>query len=293
MAMDIQFKNVDYTYQAGSPVAQPALKNINLTIQPEKFTAIIGKTGSGKSTLVQHLNALLKPTAGMVRMGGKVITPETSDQNLKQLRKQVGTVFQFPEAQLFEQTVEQDIAFGPKNYGATDEEAREIAKEILPLVGLDENYLTVSPFDLSGGQQRRVAIAGILALQPEVLVLDEPTAGLDPKGQKEMMDLFYRLNQEKKTTIILVTHRMEHVSEYADDVIVLEEGTVLKQGPPREIFQDPERMQSNFLDVPETIEFTQQLQEKYDWPMDPYPLTTDQLALNLKTLFREMKGQSS
>lgn len=288
--MEIQFKNVDYTYQAGSPVAHTALKNINLTIQPEKFTAIIGKTGSGKSTLVQHLNALLKPTAGMVRMGGKVITPKTSDQNLKQLRKQVGTVFQFPEAQLFEQTVEQDIAFGPKNYGASEEQALQIAREILPLVGLDERYLTVSPFDLSGGQQRRVAIAGVLALQPEVLVLDEPTAGLDPKGQEEMMNMFYKLNKENKTTIVLVTHRMEHVAEYADDVIVLENGCVIKQGPPQEIFQDPDMMQSNFLDVPETIEFANQLHERYGWKLDDQPLTTNQLALSLKQAFRKMKG---
>lgn len=291
--MDIQFKDVDYTYQAGSPVAHTALKKINLTIQPEKFTAIIGKTGSGKSTLVQHLNALLKPTAGIVRMGGKVITAQTSDHNLKQLRKQVGTVFQFPEAQLFEQTVEQDIAFGPKNYGASNQEARRIAKEILPLVGLDERYLSVSPFDLSGGQQRRVAIAGVLALQPEVLVLDEPTAGLDPKGQEEMMNMFYKLNQENKTTIILVTHRMEHVAQFADEVIVLENGTVAKQAPPREIFQDPQMMQGNFLKVPETIEFTKQLQEKYGWKIDKSPLTTDQLALSLKQVFREMKGESS
>ena len=288
--MDIQFKNVDYTYQAGSPVAHTALKNINLTIQPEKFTAIIGKTGSGKSTLVQHLNALLKPTAGIVRMGGKVITSETSDKNLKQLRKQVGTVFQFPEAQLFEQTVEQDIAFGPKNYGASDKEARKLAREILPLVGLDERYLSVSPFDLSGGQQRRVAIAGVLALKPDVLVLDEPTAGLDPKGQEEMMNMFYKLNQENKTTIILVTHRMEHVAEFAHDVIVLENGSVAKQGPPREIFQDPKIMQSNFLDVPETIHFANQLHEKYGWELEDHPLTTNQLAASLKQAFRKMKG---
>lgn len=290
--MDIQFTNVSYTYQAGTPLAQTALKNIDLTIQPEQFTAIIGKTGSGKSTLIQHLNALLKPTDGRIRMGGRVITPKTTDNNLKQLRKNVGTVFQFPEAQLFEQTVLGDIAFGPKNYGASDKQAREIAKEMLPLVSLDDSYSDVSPFELSGGQQRRVAIAGVLALQPEVLVLDEPTAGLDPKGQIEMLDMFQRLKTEQNTTIILVTHQMEHVAEYADDVIVLEDGHCLKQGTPLEIFETPEILEKSYLDVPETIQFANTLKTTYGLELDKLPLTTDDLAQALKDHFRQMKGGS-
>lgn len=287
--MDIQFKNVTYTYQTGTPLAQTALKNIDLTIKPHQFTAIIGKTGSGKSTLIQHLNALLKPTDGHVRMGGRVITPKTSNNKLKQLRKKIGTVFQFPEAQLFEQTVLEDIAFGPKNYGASEKQAREIAKDILPLVGLDESYLDVSPFDLSGGQQRRVAIAGVLALQPEVLVLDEPTAGLDPKGQVEMMDMFHQLKTDKKTTVILVTHRMEHVAEYADDVIVLEDGHCLKQGPPLEIFSNPEILHKSYLEVPETIQFANQLKKTYSLDLETLPLTTDELAQNLKDHFHKVR----
>lgn len=288
--MDIQFENVTYTYQEGSPLAHTALKNITLTIKPQQFTAIIGKTGSGKSTLIQHFNALLKPTEGYIRMGGRVITPKTSDRNLKALRKKVGTVFQFPEAQLFEQTVLEDIAFGPKNYGASEKQAQTMAKDILPLVGLDETYLDMSPFDLSGGQQRRVAIAGVLALQPEVLVLDEPTAGLDPKGQLEMMEMFHTMKKENNTTIILVTHRMEHVAQYADDVIVLEDGQCILQGTPQEIFKAPEILESNYLDVPETIQFAHKLEQKYGIQLNTMPLTTDELAQALKDHFREMKG---
>lgn len=290
--MDIQFENVTYTYQAGTPLEFTALKNINLAIQPHQFTAIIGKTGSGKSTLIQHLNALLKPTDGRIRLGGRVITSKTSDNHLKDLRKKIGTVFQFPEAQLFEQTVLQDIAFGPQNYGASEKQAHTIAKEILPLVGLDASYLNVSPFDLSGGQQRRVAIAGVLALQPEVLVLDEPTAGLDPKGQIEIMEMFNNLKKESNTTIILVTHRMEHVAQYADDVIVLEDGFCIKQGTPREIFKDSEILRKSYLDVPETINFVNKLAGKYGIVLDKLPLTTDELALDLKEHFRKMRSES-
>ncbi len=288
--MDILFQNVSHTYQAGLPFAHTALKQINLEITPHQITAVIGKTGSGKSTLVQHLNALLRPTEGRVRIGGRVIEPHTSERYMKDLRKQVGAVFQFPEAQLFEQTVLQDIAFGPKNYGANDQQAEAIVKEVLPLVGLDESYLPASPFELSGGEQRRVAIAGVLALKPEVLVLDEPTAGLDPNGQKETMEMFYRLNQEQGTTIVLVTHRMEHVAEYADDVVVLSEGTVAKQGTPREIFQDGSVLQDLDLELPETIEFAHALNQRYRWDVDETAVTTDELARHIKQYFREAKG---
>ena len=222
--MDIRFKQVDFTYQPNTPFEQRALFDINLTIQDGSYTAIVGHTGSGKSTLLQHLNALVKPTKGQVTIGERVITPETDNKNLKPIRKKVGIVFQFPEAQLFEETVERDIAFGPKNFGVSDEEAKKLAKKMLDLVGLDEKYLQHSPFELSGGQMRRVAIAGVLAMEPEVLVLDEPTAGLDPKGRKEMMEMFSRLHKEHNMTIVLVTHLMDDVANYADHVIVLEKG---------------------------------------------------------------------
>ena len=204
--MDIRFEQVDFTYQPNTPFEHRALFDINLAIKEGSFTALIGHTGSGKSTLLQHLNALLKPTKGTVNIGERVITPQTDNKNLKPIRKKVGIVFQFPESQLFEETVEKDIAFGPKNFGVSLEEANQIAKDTLKLVGLDESYLERSPFDLSGGQMRRVAIAGVLAMQPEVLVLDEPTAGLDPQGRKEMMDMFWRLHKERGLTLVLVTH---------------------------------------------------------------------------------------
>ena len=290
--MDIQFKDVSYTYQAGSPIAHTALKNINLTIQPHTITAVIGKTGSGKSTLVQHLNALLKPTSGVVRMGTRTITAQATDGQLKELRKKVGTVFQFPEAQLFGQTIAEDVAFGPQNFGASQKEAFAIAKETLSIVGLDASFLEQSPFDLSGGQQRRVAIAGVLALEPDVLVLDEPTAGLDPTGQMEMMELFSRLNKEMGTTIVLVTHRMEHVAEYADEAIVLDKGTIAKQGTPREIFEDLDLLKNNYLKVPKTVTFARALEERYGWSFDRMPLTTDELALALKDSFAQWDGET-
>ena len=288
--MDIQFKNVSYAYEAGTPIEHTALENINLTILSQKVTAIIGKTGSGKSTLVQHLNALLKPTEGVVRIDDRSITSTTTNRQLKALRKKVGTVFQFPEVQLFGQTIAEDIMFGPKNYGVREDEARQIARKTLELVGLDASFMDRSPFDLSGGQQRRVAIAGVLALEPEILVLDEPTAGLDPKGQKEILDLFDRLNKEMGTTIILVTHQMEQVAEYADDVIVLDEGRIAKQGTPREIFSDTELLSTNFLHVPQTIAFTHALEQEYKWPFPKMPLTTDDLAIQLKEYFETEKG---
>ncbi|HCW2820400.1 TPA: ATP-binding cassette domain-containing protein, partial [Enterococcus faecalis] len=177
-------------------------------------------------------------TKGQVTIGERVITPETDNKNLKPIRKKVGIVFQFPEAQLFEETVERDIAFGPKNFGVSDEEAKKSAKKMLDLVGLDEKYLQHSPFELSGGQMRRVAIAGVLAMEPEVLVLDEPTAGLDPKGRKEMMEMFSRLHKEHNMTIVLVTHLMDDVANYADHVIVLEKGQIVQAGAPQEVFQE-------------------------------------------------------
>lgn len=243
--MDIRFKQVDFTYQPNTPFEQRALFDINLTIQDGSYTAIVGHTGSGKSTLLQHLNALVKPTKGQVTIGERVITPETDNKNLKPIRKKVGIVFQFPEAQLFEETVERDIAFGPKNFGVSDEEAKKLAKKMLDLVGLDEKYLQHSPFELSGGQMRRVAIAGVLAMEPEVLVLDEPTAGLDPKGRKEMMEMFSRLHKEHNMTIVLVTHLMDDVANYADHVIVLEKGQIVRAGAPQEVFQETQWLKKN------------------------------------------------
>ena len=277
MVMDIRFKQVGFAYQAGTPFEMRALHDISFSIEDGSYVAIIGHTGSGKSTILQHLNALLKPTEGIVELGDKTIDSTTGNKDLKPLRKKVGIVFQFPEAQLFEETVEKDIAFGPKNFGVSEEEALKIAAEVVKTVGLPEEVLKKSPFDLSGGQMRRVAIAGVLAMKPEVLVLDEPTAGLDPKGRLEMMEMFYKLNKEQHMTIVLVTHQMNDVSDYADHVIVIESGNVVKEGSPKEVFSDASWLLEKQLGVPTTLAFVEKLKEK-GWSTDKMPLTLDELA---------------
>ena len=277
MAMDIRFKQVGFAYQAGTPFEMRALHDVTFSVKDGSYVAIIGHTGSGKSTILQHLNALLKPTEGLVELGDKTIDSTTGNKDLKPLRKKVGIVFQFPEAQLFEETVEKDIAFGPKNFGVSEEEALKIAAEVVKTVGLPEEVLKKSPFDLSGGQMRRVAIAGVLAMKPEVLVLDEPTAGLDPKGRLEMMEMFYKLNKEQNMTIVLVTHQMNDVSDYADHVIVIEAGNVVKEGLPKEVFSDASWLLEKQLGVPTTLAFVEKLKEK-GWSTDKMPLTLDELA---------------
>lgn len=275
--MDIRFEEVDFTYQPNTPFEQRALFDLNLTVKEGSYTAIVGHTGSGKSTLLQHLNALVKPTKGTVSIGDRVITAETNNKNLKPIRKKVGIVFQFPEAQLFEETVEKDIAFGPKNFGVSDEEAKKLAKEMLNLVGLDDSYLERSPFELSGGQMRRVAIAGVLAMEPEILVLDEPTAGLDPQGRKEMMEMFLRLHKERGMTIVLVTHLMDDVANYANHVIVLEKGRIVKAGSPKEVFADIAWLKEKQLGIPTAASFAEKLAAK-GYSFAHLPLTADELA---------------
>ena len=277
MVMDICFKQVGFAYQAGTPFEMRALHDISFSIEDGSYVAIIGHTGSGKSTILQHLNALLKPTEGVVELGEKTIDSTTGNKDLKPLRKKVGIVFQFPEAQLFEETVEKDIAFGPKNFGVSEEEALKIAAEVVKTVGLPEDVLKKSPFDLSGGQMRRVAIAGVLAMKPEVLVLDEPTAGLDPKGRFEMMEMFYKLHKEQNLTIVLVTHQMNDVSDYANHVVVIEAGSVVKEGAPKEVFEDASWLLEKQLGVPTTLAFVEKLKSK-GWNTTRMPLTLEELA---------------
>lgn len=276
--MEIQFKNVNYTYQPDTPFENKVLHDINFTIEHGSYTAIVGHTGSGKSTLLQHLNALKVPTTGSVWLGDYEINAPKKQKALNELRKEVGVVFQFPEAQLFEETIGKDIAFGPQNFGVSEEEALELAREILPVVGLDESFMDKSPFDLSGGQMRRVAIAGVLVMKPSVLVLDEPTAGLDPKGQLEMMDLFNRLHEEEGITIILVTHQMEDVAKYADNMIVLDAGRIVDQGSPKHVFKNQKWLQSIQLDVPQTVEFANLLADKTGWTVEELPMSLTELA---------------
>lgn len=247
--MSITFKEVEHIYSENPPFAYHALKGVNLKITDQSFTAIIGQTGSGKSTLIQHINALLLPTSGSINIDEYLITATDKPSKLKPLRKKAGLVFQFPEYQLFEETIEKDIIFGPMNFGVSEEEAKKIAHNVLKTVGLDESYLNKSPFDLSGGQKRRVAIAGILAMNPDILILDEPTAGLDPQGTNEMMSLFKRINESGKT-IILVTHDMNHVLQYCDEVVVMNHGKVEKHDTVTNVFKDSEYLNSLGIDLP-------------------------------------------
>jgi energy-coupling factor transport system ATP-binding protein len=285
--MDIKIKNLEHRYQARSPFERLALYDINLTIKEGTYVSIIGHTGSGKSTILQHLNGLLKPTKGSIQIGDYMIQSGKKQKDLKAVRKLVGIVFQFPEHQLFEETVEKDIAFGPMNFGVSEQEAILKARQSLEMVGLPESILEKSPFDLSGGQMRRVAIAGVLAMGPEVLVLDEPTAGLDPKGRKEIMDLFYRLHKEQNLTIILVTHSMEDAAKYSDEIIVMHKGTVEMHGTPREVFSEAEKLTSLGLDLPETVKLQQLLEEK-GLSFNEIPLTLDETVNQLKALIGEV-----
>ena len=236
--MPIQFEHVSHTYSTGTPYEYKALYDINLEIEEGKITAIIGMTGSGKSTLVQHLNALLLPEKGTIRILDRTITAGEKPKNLKSLRGDVGLVFQFPEYQLFEETVIKDVAFGPKNFGASEEEAVKKAKHALSMVGLPAETYEKSPLELSGGQKRRAAIAGILAMDPKILVLDEPTAGLDPLGTVSMMSLFSKLNREMGKTVLIVTHDMEQVFKYCDNVVVVENGKIRTHTSVQKFFAD-------------------------------------------------------
>ena len=259
--MGIILDNVSYTYQEGTPFASAALSDVSLTIEDGSYTAIIGHTGSGKSTILQLLNGLLVPTEGSVRVFDTLITSTSVNKQIRQIRKQVGLVFQFAENQIFEETVLKDVAFGPQNFGGSVEEAEVIAREKLALVGIDESLFERSPFELSGGQMRRVAIAGILAMEPKILVLDEPTAGLDPIGRKELMTLFKKLHQDG-ITIVLVTHLMDDVAEFADQVYVMEKGKLVKSGKPSLVFQNVEFMEKIQLGVPKITRFAQRLAER-------------------------------
>lgn len=257
---EIEFHNVGYIYAQKTPFEYEALKDINLNIKDKYITAIVGSTGSGKSTLVQHINGLLIPTSGEVHVNDFIIkAKQRKIRKQKLLRKNVGLVFQFPEYQLFEETIEKDIMFGPVNLGEKKDIAKKNARYYLKLVGLSEEYLSRSPFDLSGGQKRRVAIAGILAIKGHTLILDEPTAGLDPDGEDELIKLFNNLNKNDNRRIILVTHNMDHVLKIADEVVVLKGSTIYKQGNPFEIFSDQKLYEDTGIEPPKIFRFLNKL----------------------------------
>ncbi len=259
--MSIKLDNVSYTYQEGSPFASRALEDINLIIEDHEFVSLIGHTGSGKSTLGQLINSLLRPSKGTIYVGNFVIDyKEKKTKELKKLKKYAGLVFQFPEYQLFEDTVIKDVMFGPKNFGIKEEEAMKVAKEALNLVGIDDSLFNRSPFELSGGQKRRVAIAGIIALDPQILILDEPTAGLDPRGEKEMMDLFKKIH-EKGKTIIMISHNMENVLEYSTRAIVMSKGKIIFDGKPLDLFSQDNLNEKYNIHEPRVLSYAKELKQ--------------------------------
>ncbi|MGM0843140.1 MAG: energy-coupling factor ABC transporter ATP-binding protein [Bacillota bacterium] len=282
--MQITFQQVEYRYSFNTPFEKLALQDINLSIPTGQFLAVIGHTGSGKSTLLQHLNGLLKPTEGLVQVGENQIKAKQKAKSLKPVRQKVGIVFQFPEHQLFEETVLKDICYGPMNFGVSEEDAIRRAKELIVKVGLSEEVLTKSPFDLSGGQMRRVAIAGVLAMNPEVIVLDEPTAGLDPRGQREIMDMFYELHKEKGLTTILVTHSMEDAAHYAEEIVIMQKGRLKRKGSPEEIFSSADELFQMGLDVPDVVRFQYHFEHKSGKKLPKTCLTIEELASAIRTV---------
>ncbi|WP_369901478.1 energy-coupling factor ABC transporter ATP-binding protein [Bacillus manliponensis] len=285
--MEITFQTVEHRYQYKTPFERRALYDVNLSFSSGGYYAIIGHTGSGKSTMIQHLNGLLQPTSGTVQIGDYTISAKKKEKKLKPLRKKVGVVFQFPEHQLFEETVEKDICFGPLNFGVSEEEAKQKAKDAVRLVGLDEELLERSPFELSGGQMRRVAIAGVLAMEPDVLVLDEPTAGLDPKGQHELMEMFYHLHKEKGLTVILVTHDMEVAAKYADQIVVMHKGTVLLQGTSEEVFSHTEKLEQIGVALPMSLQYKHAIEKKFGISIPKATLSLEELTEEIEKVLRK------
>lgn len=265
--MSIKLEHINYVYSEGTAYEKHALKEVSLEIPHGEFVGIIGHTGSGKSTLIQHLNGLIKATSGALYYNGENIYGE--NYNLRELRNQVGLVFQYPEHQLFETTIFDDVSFGPKNQGLTKEEAGLRAFEALRSVGLPEELYYQSPFDLSGGQKRRVAIAGVLAMRPEVLILDEPTAGLDPKGRDEILDLLAAMHKERGITIILVSHSMEDVAKYVSRIIVMNQGQVMFDDVPKEVFRHYKELEAIGLAAPQVTYLMHELKE------EGFPVSTD------------------
>ncbi|UTR12539.1 energy-coupling factor transporter ATPase [Evansella sp. LMS18] len=258
--MQIKANNVSHVYMPGTPFEKAAISNINVTLPPHTFTSVIGRTGSGKSTFVQLINGLLKPVEGSLTVGDFTITKHTKQRELYELRRKAGMVFQYPEHQLFEETILRDVAFGPENYGKTAAEAEKTAREQLAVTGLGENLFERSPFELSGGQMRRAAIAGVLALEPQVLILDEPTAGLDPQGQEDIMNMFNEWYQsDKQRSVILVTHNMEDAAAYSDQILVMDSGRLQFYGTPADVFSREDELKKLGLGVPESMRFLSKL----------------------------------
>ena len=286
--MSVIVKNLTHIYDEGMPFASKALDDISFEIKDNDFVGLIGHTGSGKSTLIQHLNGLLKPSSGEIIVNGFNITDK--DLNLTEIRKRVGIVFQYPEYQLFEETVEKDIAFGPGNLGLDEEEISKRVRKSMEAVGLDyETYKDKSPFDLSGGQKRRVAIAGVIAMKPEVLILDEPTAGLDPGGRDEIFNLIKKLHRDNNITIILSSHSMDDMAKLAQTIIVMNHGKIEFMGTPREVFTShAARLREIGLDVPQVLELATKLRNK-GFDIRPDVLTVEEIKDEILKVMRGRK----
>lgn len=281
--MSIQLENVNYIYGEGSGQEKWALKNINLTLHDNEFVGIVGHTGSGKSTLTQLLNGLEKPSSGQILYNGQDIQAEDFSQ--KELRRKVGLVFQYPEHQLFEVSVIKDVEFGPRNLGLTNLEVEKRSFDALKQVGISDDLLDVAPFALSGGQKRRVAIAGVLAMQPEVLILDEPTAGLDPAGRTEILELLQRLHRENNIAVILVSHSMDDVARYAERILVMNQGELVLDGAPEKVFRYRKELREIGLDVPQSANILYELRDR-GMDIDINGITPEQAAQNIADYLR-------
>ncbi|MDK7926357.1 MAG: energy-coupling factor transporter ATPase [Staphylococcus simulans] len=280
--MSIKFNDVTYVYQKGTPFEYEALHQINTEFEPGHYYAIIGQTGSGKSTLIQHFNGLLKPSYGTVALDDLVLKAKTKDKAIRPMRQHVGLVFQFPESQLFEDSVEREILFGPKNFNMNLDKVKDYAYRLLMKLGFDRDVMNKSPFQMSGGQMRKIAIVSILAMDPDIIVLDEPTAGLDPHSRKQVMDLLKQLQQEGKT-IVLVTHDMNDVAQYADRIKVLQQGTLVYEGTPRALFSDSERINDYSLDLPDIVQLQRDFEHKHQTKLSDTALTDEEFI----ELYRE------
>lgn len=283
--MSIQVKNLTHIYEKGMPNESIALENVSFEVEDGSFLGVIGHTGSGKSTLLQHMNGLLKPTDGSIVVGGVDIT--SPDVSMVEIRKRIGLVFQYPEYQLFEETVAKDVAFGPKNLGLSQEEIDERVKEAIELVGLDyEAIKDRSPFELSGGQKRRVAIAGVVAMKPEVLILDEPTAGLDPKAHKDVLKMIETVHEKTGNIIIFVSHNMADIARMSDKVLVMDSGHMVMMGTPKEVFSNREELSRVGLDLPPITQLTEGLRQK-GMEIEETILSVDDAAMQIAKYLKD------
>lgn len=280
--MMIHFQEVEQVYQPKTPHEFVALKNVTTQFDEGKYYAIIGHTGSGKSTLIQHINGLLKPTKGSVDVNGKRITAKTKDKALRDIRKHVGMVFQFPESQLFEDNVEREIRFGPQNFKMDQEEVLKRAKALFKEFGFQEDIMARSPFQMSGGQMRKIALTSILAMDPNVIILDEPTAGLDPHSKLQVMQLIKRLQKEEGKTIILISHEMNDVAQYADEVKVMRQGQVVETLTPRELFSDATRVEALHLELPDIVQLQRDVEQRHQMKFERTALTEEEFVAMYK-----------